>query len=324
MRLDAEIGTLEAGKRADLLVVDGDPLADIAILRRRESLALVMKEGVGYAGSLMRRSVAAAPRSGRPSPPPPCVGEGRHTGSPLRRSGAVGRPEGGVPRSGGRGQGRGTRGYVMRIVDAQIHIWSGGLPEQHGPSAGDRVSPPDEAIAPDGRGRRRRGRDPSAKLGPEDDEMAVEAVRDYPGRFAIMGGCRSTSQRAAAGGDLAQTSRACSGCATASCATRAHWLEDGTLDWLWAAAEQAGVPIAMLATDSLRQIGAIAERHPGLRLTIDHLGGRGGNTTLKDDAAMEHMPELLKLARHPNVAVKATGAPGYSSGPYPFPACTRT
>jgi predicted TIM-barrel fold metal-dependent hydrolase len=33
---------------------------------------------------------------------------------------------------------------------------------------------------------------------------------------------------------------------------------------------------------------------------------------------MEHMPALIKLARHPNVAVKATGAPGYCSGPYPF------
>ena len=96
------------------------------------------------------------------------------------------------------------------------------------------------------------------------------------------------------------------------------WLADGTLDWLWAAAERAGVPIAMLATDSLAHIGRIAERHPGLRLTIDHLGGRGGTTTLKDDAAMTHMPALLALARHPNVAVKATGAPGYCSGPYPF------
>ena len=90
------------------------------------------------------------------------------------------------------------------------------------------------------------------------------------------------------------------------------WLADGTLDWLWAAAERAGVPIAMLATDSLPHIGRIAERHPGLRLTIDHLGGRGGNTTLKDAAAMAHMPALLALAKHPNVAVKATGAPGYS------------
>ena len=63
----------------------------------------------------------------------------------------------------------------------------------------------------------------------------------------------------------------------------------------------------------------IAERHPGLRLTIDHLGGRGGLTTLKDEAAMTHMPDLLALAKFPNVAVKATGAPGYSSEPYPFP-----
>src|SRR5262249_30135845 len=52
MRLDDEIGTLEAGKQADLLVVDGDPLADVSILRRKESLALVMKDGVGYAGTL--------------------------------------------------------------------------------------------------------------------------------------------------------------------------------------------------------------------------------------------------------------------------------
>ncbi len=33
---------------------------------------------------------------------------------------------------------------------------------------------------------------------------------------------------------------------------------------------------------------------------------------------MELLLELTKLARHPNVAVKATGAPGYSTGPYPF------
>ena len=30
------------------------------------------------------------------------------------------------------------------------------------------------------------------------------------------------------------------------------------------------------------------------------------------------MNDLLKLAKHPNVAVKATGAPSYSSEPYPY------
>jgi predicted TIM-barrel fold metal-dependent hydrolase len=95
-------------------------------------------------------------------------------------------------------------------------------------------------------------------------------------------------------------------------------LADGSIDWLWAEAEKANVPVAVLATDSLVELGRIAARHPGLRLTIDHLGGRGGLTTLKDDAAMTHMPQLLALAKFPNVAVKATGAPGYSSQGYPF------
>ena len=98
-----------------------------------------------------------------------------------------------------------------------------------------------------------------------------------------------------------------------------RWLHDGTIDWLWAEAEKAGVPIAALATDSLAELGRIAERHPGLRLTIDHLGGRGGTSALKDAAAMTHMPALLALAKFPNVAVKATGVPHYSSEAYPFP-----
>src|SRR5438309_77553 len=39
---------------------------------------------------------------------------------------------------------------------------------------------------------------------------------------------------------------------------------------------------------------------------------------LKDDAAWATLPDMLALAKHPNVAIKATGAPSYSSQPYPF------
>jgi imidazolonepropionase-like amidohydrolase len=45
MRMETETGTVEPGKLADLLVVDGDPLADIAILQDRSKLMLVMKDG---------------------------------------------------------------------------------------------------------------------------------------------------------------------------------------------------------------------------------------------------------------------------------------
>ena len=43
--MEDEIGTLEEGKLADILVVDGDPLADIAVLQDRQRLAVVMKDG---------------------------------------------------------------------------------------------------------------------------------------------------------------------------------------------------------------------------------------------------------------------------------------
>jgi imidazolonepropionase-like amidohydrolase len=43
--LDEEIGTLEPGKLADVLVVDGDPLQDISVLRDRHKIAAVLKAG---------------------------------------------------------------------------------------------------------------------------------------------------------------------------------------------------------------------------------------------------------------------------------------
>ena len=49
-----ETGTLAAGKQADILVVDGDPLGDIAILRDRSRLALIMKGGDAYKNGLAK------------------------------------------------------------------------------------------------------------------------------------------------------------------------------------------------------------------------------------------------------------------------------
>jgi imidazolonepropionase-like amidohydrolase len=44
--LEREIGTLEKGKRADLVVVEGDPLADARILADPKRIRLVVKDGV--------------------------------------------------------------------------------------------------------------------------------------------------------------------------------------------------------------------------------------------------------------------------------------
>lgn len=49
LKLDRDLGTLEAGKLADLVAVDGNPLADIKCLQSKQNIQIVMKEGKVYA-----------------------------------------------------------------------------------------------------------------------------------------------------------------------------------------------------------------------------------------------------------------------------------
>lgn len=209
----------------------------------------------------------------------------------------------------------------MEIVDAQIHIWQTGLPSNaaHWQITSFTAA---EAIALMDEG----GVDAAVIHPPSWDpgstELAMNAVRTYPGRFAIIGTVdltRPEESRAAMEHWRTQTGMLGLRCMFLEGEDR-RLLHDGELGWFWQAAERFDIPVTTLATGSFEVLGQVAARHPGLRLSIDHLGGMGGNTTLKDAAAMTHMPELLKLARLPNVAVKVTGAPGYSSEAYPFPA----
>ncbi|MBI4241422.1 MAG: amidohydrolase family protein [Candidatus Rokubacteria bacterium] len=52
--LEREIGTVEKGKWADLVVVDGDPLQDIRLLQDRSRIKLVLKGGVAASERLPR------------------------------------------------------------------------------------------------------------------------------------------------------------------------------------------------------------------------------------------------------------------------------
>lgn len=58
MGLEKEVGTIEAGKRADLIVVDGDPLADIRNIRNVE---LTITGGKMYNPADLWRSVGFKP-----------------------------------------------------------------------------------------------------------------------------------------------------------------------------------------------------------------------------------------------------------------------
>jgi imidazolonepropionase-like amidohydrolase len=45
MRIEKEVGTIEEGKRADLIVLDGDPLDDPAIFADANHVRVVMRGG---------------------------------------------------------------------------------------------------------------------------------------------------------------------------------------------------------------------------------------------------------------------------------------
>jgi len=47
-----EIGTLETGKLADILIVDGDVVKDISLLEKRDRFIAVMQGGIVKAGQL--------------------------------------------------------------------------------------------------------------------------------------------------------------------------------------------------------------------------------------------------------------------------------
>lgn len=210
----------------------------------------------------------------------------------------------------------------MVIIDAQIHIWSADLPTRpwppgqaahaHGPS----LSAEEVLRVMDREGVARTVLVPPSWIG-DDNSDSLAAARAHPDRFAVMGRFDLRAPDAAARLERWLEQPGMRGIRlTFHRPPWKAWLADGSLDWFWAAAERAEIPLMVLVPGQVTVLGAIAARHPRLPLILDHLARRGG---LKDDAAFADLDEVLALARYPNVAAKASALPCYSSERYPFP-----
>jgi L-fuconolactonase len=213
----------------------------------------------------------------------------------------------------------------MEIVDAQVHIWELDRPDRPWPSG--RFVPP-WALKPFSKGQLLEEMDkagvtrvflvPPSWEGDRND-LALEAARLHPNRFAVVG--RLPLDNPKSKGLLPRWKDNINALGlrfTFFIPQQKKWLHDGTADWLWAAAEDAKIPLMIYPTsDTLPLFGEIAARHPDLRITIDHLA-IGHEDWNRDDRAFEHLDMLLNLARYPNVAVKASGLPEYSTEEYPY------
>ncbi|MDH3444154.1 MAG: amidohydrolase [Deltaproteobacteria bacterium] len=210
----------------------------------------------------------------------------------------------------------------MIIIDSQVHIWAPETPEK--PYATENASKPHRP-APLGHEELLREMDGAGVqrcvLVPptwEDDrnDTSLEAARFYPDRFAVMGKIKihRPESRALISTWKNQPHMLGIRMVFNQGATR-QWLVDGTADWFWDAAERYDVPVMAFAPNDVPKLREIAERHPGLRMIIDHMGL---SSSLRGKSLEPAVTELIKFARLKNVAVKVSALPCYIDEPYPF------
>ena len=211
----------------------------------------------------------------------------------------------------------------MTIIDAQVHVWPPETAER--PYIKEDASKPHRPVAfeyPDLLGEMTAAGVDRAILVPPSwegyrNDYALEAAQKYPNRFAVMGkvplnDCASEAKMASW---LNQPGMMGFRISFRHAGTHS-WLDGGTADWFWAAAEKYDIPVMVFAPFAVEKIGEIAERHPGLRIIVDHMGL---NVQWRGKDLAPGVDVLLKFARLENVAVKASCLPCYVDEPYPFP-----
>jgi predicted TIM-barrel fold metal-dependent hydrolase len=147
-------------------------------------------------------------------------------------------------------------------------------------------------------------------------DYAQEAVKRYPGRFAIMGRISLNDPTTARRFPTWMEQPGVLGIRLNIAGEQAAWLTDGTADWFWPAAEKADIPVMFLAAGQTHQFARIAERHSQLVLIIDHMGV--SSEAVRNKAVPAAIDQSVALAKYPNVSVKLSAAPLFSSEPYPF------
>ena len=206
------------------------------------------------------------------------------------------------------------------IVDSQVHLWKANSPDYPWPPnttpqlpepfTYERAIPLMDAAGID-----------RAVVVPASfndvNSYALEAAAKHPTRFKVMGRIPIEDPKSA---DLLPSWKNQPNMlgvrVTFLSPKHVALLGDGSLGWLWSGAEKAKLPVMFFAAGRLNHLVAIAERHPGLTLIIDHMGV---STAIAKDGKMgEAIGQVVALAKYANVSVKLSNLPNASLEPYPF------
>lgn len=214
------------------------------------------------------------------------------------------------------------------VVDSQVHIW-----EEESVDAGNwpaEVDVKDWTSRPltaegliaqmDSAGVERAFVIPPAFDGVGNNTYCLAAASRYPKRLAVMGRIALDAPGAVEQVEAwADEPRGLGLRFSIFMPRQRQWLSDGSLDWFWPLAERLNIPVMIYPgpdRDLIEAVGRVAFHHESLRLSIDHMAV--GPYDIYDEAAFSHLEWLLDLARLPNVAMKASALPEYSTEGYPY------
>jgi L-fuconolactonase len=213
----------------------------------------------------------------------------------------------------------------MLIVDSQVHIWAASTPQRPWPTAGDAGrNPHPQKVAPLSKGELLKEMDVAGVQGVvivppswegEYNDLALDAAQSHPRRFAVMGRLDITAPDAK---QKIKNWRSQPGMLGLRflLAPGTPLLDEGADCWLWGEAEKQGLPITIAPRGQYKLMGEVASRHPGLRLSIDHMGG---DSSKHGAAAFPFLEDMLALGKLPNIAVKTSALPCVSDESYPHP-----
>ncbi len=205
------------------------------------------------------------------------------------------------------------------ITDAQIHLWEADTPERPWPPGVKAdIEPPltDDRFIPmmDEAGVARAVISPPGVSG-FDPTYALECARRHPDRLAVTS---RWSLDDPSGPERLPTWLDQPGMIGIRLAilpgNLERWRGGGELDRFWVDAERYDIPLMVFAPGTLPEVARAAERHPGLKLVVDHVNLV--NST--PDTVGERVDALNELARFDNVGVKLGALPLRSATRYPF------
>ena len=210
----------------------------------------------------------------------------------------------------------------MLITDAQVHIWRANSPER--PWRAGEKSHREVPLGADEllREMDAAGVDRAILVPPfldgERNDLVLEAAREHPRRFAAMGrvDLEDPDSRKLIAAWREQPGMLGFRYSFHRPAIAALLAED-RVDWLWEESEKAGVPIMVhVAHPVLHHVDRVAERYPDLKLILCHMSLP---MRTRDEEAFRDFDNLIALAKRPNVGVKVSALPCYTSDSYPYP-----